>query len=366
MENHENISNEEIIEKNNNSRKYYLDILKIISCIAVIVLHTCSKDMKLVSPFSNRYQVLNFFDSVARFAVPIFVMVSGALFLDRNKKIDTKKLYTKNILRLVIAYIFWSIMYGLFMYFILGKGASLLETVQSVILKSYFHLWFLPMIISIYILIPFLKKIADNSSKKEIFILLLLFFIFKIIGDTICAFDYPELKYIQAIFKRFSVKLVAGYIGYFFLGHYLSSYEINKKNRIIIYILGILGVIICTVGNSICSIQAGEFRGNFLDNFVITTFFATIAVFTFVKYSISKICISEKVGKFIKEITANSFGIYLVHMLFMDYIRSIIGFSANSINTIIYVPIMVIIVWSLSDITVTIIRKVPVINKYIV
>ena len=118
MENHENISNEEIIEKNNNSRKYYLDILKIISCIAVIVLHTCSKDMKLVSPFSNRYQVLNFFDSVARFAVPIFVMVSGALFLDRNKKIDTKKLYTKNILRLVIAYIFWSIMYGLFMYFI--------------------------------------------------------------------------------------------------------------------------------------------------------------------------------------------------------------------------------------------------------
>ena len=148
-------NNISIIKIDKNLRKYYLDILKIISCIAVIVLHTCSRDMKLVSPISNRYQVLNFFDSLTRFAVPIFVMVSGALFLNKNKKVDVKRLYTKNVLRLFSAYLFWSIVYGLFSYYCLKNYTSLISAMQSVMLMSYFHLWFIPMMISIYLLIPF-------------------------------------------------------------------------------------------------------------------------------------------------------------------------------------------------------------------
>ncbi|MCI8965462.1 MAG: acyltransferase family protein [Clostridia bacterium] len=359
-------NNISIIKIDKNLRKYYLDILKIISCIAVIVLHTCSRDMKLVSPISNRYQVLNFFDSLTRFAVPIFVMVSGALFLNKNKKVDVKRLYTKNVLRLFSAYLFWSIVYGLFSYYCLKNYTSLISAMQSVMLMSYFHLWFIPMMISIYLLIPFLKKIVDNSNKNEIFTIIMLFFIFKIVNDTICRFDYPELEYIQAILKRFLISRVVGFVGYFFLGYYLSTYKIDKKNRIIIYILGILGLAMCTLINSICSIKNGKFAEYLLNDFTITTFFEAIAIFTFIKYGIEKIDISYKAGKIIERITANSFGIYLVHMLFMDYIRERIGFSTLSINAIFAIPIMTVSVFLLSYITVALIRKIPVVNKYIV
>lgn len=354
------------IENAKNIRKYYLDILKIISCIAVIVLHTCSKDMELVLPISNRYQVLNFFDSLARFAVPIFVMVSGALFLNKDKKVDVKKLYTKNVLRLFIAYVFWSIVYGLFSYYCLKDYTSLISALQSTLLVSYFHLWFIPMIISIYLLIPFLKKIVDNSNKNEIFVIILLFFIFKVVNDTICRFDYPELKYIQAILKRFAISRIAGFVGYFFLGYYLNSYKIDKKSRIKIYILGILGLIMCTLINGICSVQNGEFVEYLLNDFAITTFFEAIAIFTFIKYSIEKMEISNKVGKVIEKVTANVFGIYLVHMLFLYYIRVNMGFSTLSINAIFAVPIIVISVFILSYVTVSLIRKIPIVNKYIV
>ena len=40
-------------------------------------------------------------------------MISGALFLRNSKKLDIKKLYSKNILRIVVVFLFWSLVYGI-------------------------------------------------------------------------------------------------------------------------------------------------------------------------------------------------------------------------------------------------------------
>lgn len=85
-------------------RVVYFDYLKIIAALAVIMIHIASENWYTIDVESTKWFCLNFYDSIARFGVPVFVMISGALFLD--KKVKISEIYSKYILRLVIAFIF--------------------------------------------------------------------------------------------------------------------------------------------------------------------------------------------------------------------------------------------------------------------
>ncbi len=69
-----------------------------------MILHISAQNWCEIDIASFKWQVFNFFDSIVRWAVPIFVMISGALFLGRNSNIE--KLYKKNILRIITFFLF--------------------------------------------------------------------------------------------------------------------------------------------------------------------------------------------------------------------------------------------------------------------
>ncbi|MEG2929604.1 MAG: acyltransferase family protein, partial [Oscillospiraceae bacterium] len=94
-----NISKERIV---------YLDLLRIFSIFCMILLHVSASKWYTTSVNSFEWQVLNIYDILVRFCVPVFVMISGAFFLDANREYTIKKLFSKNILRIIVAFIFWS------------------------------------------------------------------------------------------------------------------------------------------------------------------------------------------------------------------------------------------------------------------
>ena len=77
------------------TRDYSLDILRILACVMVVGIHTTMEGWYNISPRSYNWIVLNFYDTLVRPAVPLFFMISGALFLSKDS-IDIKKLWTKN------------------------------------------------------------------------------------------------------------------------------------------------------------------------------------------------------------------------------------------------------------------------------
>ena len=81
------------------NRAYYLDVLRIIATLAVIMLHVSAQNWDTVDVHSFAWHVFNFFDSLVRWAVPVFIMISGAVFLDNDRPLSIQKLYRKNILR---------------------------------------------------------------------------------------------------------------------------------------------------------------------------------------------------------------------------------------------------------------------------
>ena len=102
------------MEKNKNAEfQLYIDILRIVACFSVIMLHTSAQPWYNLPVDSMGFKIANSYDALFRFGVPVFVMISGALFLVPGKKMDVRRLYRHNIFRLVILYIFWSCLYGL-------------------------------------------------------------------------------------------------------------------------------------------------------------------------------------------------------------------------------------------------------------
>ncbi len=65
-------------------RKINIDYLRITSCIMVIFLHLSAQFFHVVDVESNEWKILNFYDCLVRSAVPLFVMISGNLFLTRG------------------------------------------------------------------------------------------------------------------------------------------------------------------------------------------------------------------------------------------------------------------------------------------
>ena len=92
-------------------RILYPDILRTIAVFAVIMIHFCAYGFCNYDVYSLDWQIINAYESWIRWAVPVFVMVSGMFFLDQQKEITLSKLYRKNILRLVVAVLFWGFLY---------------------------------------------------------------------------------------------------------------------------------------------------------------------------------------------------------------------------------------------------------------
>jgi len=161
---------------NDKQRVIYLDYLRIAATFCVVVLHISGQNWYTTSVNSFEWNVLNFYDSIVRWVVPIFVMISGALFLDNEKELSVNKLFSKNIFRITTALIFWSSFYALDEGI---QGANFSSFFISLLEVNY-HLWFLIMLIGLYITVPIFRKITESSQLTKYFLIVSLIFTFLI------------------------------------------------------------------------------------------------------------------------------------------------------------------------------------------
>ena len=90
-------------------REYAFDILRVIAMIMVITVHVSnvySRSFGIIS--NNAFLVSLVFNTISRISVPIFLMISGALLLDRE---FNKEKYLKRLIKFIILIIVWDIVY---------------------------------------------------------------------------------------------------------------------------------------------------------------------------------------------------------------------------------------------------------------
>ncbi len=343
-------------------RKIHIDLLRIVACFSVIMLHSAAQYWYDLPVSSTRWLVCNTYDGLFRFGVPVFVMISGMLFLGKEGKTDVKKLYRNNILRLACAYVTWSILYGLWdcrTWF--GNTEVGWKKYVSEMLLGRYHLWFVPMLIGIYMLLPVLKEMTDHCSKKQIEYFLCLFFILQIGRRTLDIVTIPNV--VKDFSDRLDVEMVCSYVGYFILGYYLHRFVPSQRKRKLLYVLGILGLLLAPIVSNVLSVRKEEPLSASYDSFSIFTFLASVAVFVFFEQVVSKVRWKQWMRKGILEFSANSFGVYLMHILVFEMLQAK-GIDSMSIDSLAGIPLLAVVCFILCNIAISLLRRVPVLGKY--
>jgi len=336
-----------------NERLMYAEVLRIAALLAVIVVHVAAKEWSWVGVETFDWKVLNVYDSFFRWCVPVFVMLSGMFMLDSNRRLPLRSLYGKNILRIATAFLFWSAIYIVY-------DAATRAAVTDKLYFGRYHLWFLFLITGLYVVTPVIRVIAANRRATEYFLVLAVVF-----GSLLPSLSHvPGTQEFLLWVRKFTIQLPLGYVGYFLAGYYLRNRELGARARWLIYALGVLGFASTAVFTDLLSVQAGKPYGVLYGYLMPNVLLASVAVFVFFKYQVSRIQWSEKGRKWVCWLSAQVFGIYLVHDLFNQGFREI-GFNSTSINPILAVPVVALVTFAASLLVVFLIGRIPVLKRHI-
>ena len=338
----------------------YIDNLRVAATFAVIMIHVAAQNWYSQDVNTAAWKAFNFYDSISRWAVPVFVMMSGALMLEKD--ISLKELYAKRIPHFLIVFLFWSLVYALI------EGGSLNTILMNVVCGKN-HQWFIYLIVGLYICIPIMKKIVEDQRITVYFLavsLVLSFvipFLLRILTDFGGATWEAWAKAFTNAYNDMNITVVSGYAVYFVAGYYLNRTEISKPVRIVIYAMGVLGTIITIVLSFVISIEQGVPVDNYYEYLNLNILMQSVAVFVWFAYNTPA---AGRINAIAGRLSAYSFGVYLVHIMVLDVLKKQLALTTLSFNPILAVPVLSAIVFVISCAISAVIRKIPILKDYII
>lgn len=303
------------MEKTNKERVLYYDVLNILACFCVIWLH-CNGIVHTYT-HDRAWTTSLIVETIAYWAVPVFFMLTGATLMDYRKKYNTKTFFKKRILKTVVPFFIWSLIIIIWKYYTnrLEINDFSVVSILNIIFnnKQESVYWFFWALFAVYISMPILSLLTESKHRKTLWYLVIVSAIFNSI---------PLISQITKINWNgdFNFPIACGYIGYVVLGYLISTQDINKRKRYIIYFLGIISLLIRYFGTYFLSRRDGVINKLFFSYLYFTALFLALAVFVFIKnIHLNKIFKTEKTAKIISKISSCSFGIYLIHQIVMTY-----------------------------------------------
>lgn len=337
------------------SRKYYLDIIRVVALICIIYNHTGDRGNNAYLYTESRITFIASLlsDIICRVGVPLFLMITGALLLPKEESLYIT--YKKRGVRIVFAIIIFTIIRYLYEYLFGTKNKfSILEIFYAIICGDLFlPYWYLYTYLSIILLIPFLRKLVKGLTKKELNILIIL-----IIGF------YMFLPIISTLFNiNFEISFMINLnCCYLFLGYYLEQLKI-KNNLYIKKILITISVIaLSTITSWIVWINRTEGMSIQQEYVGLLTPIIAICIFYFIMLLWEKKENTGLVGKIIVRLSSCSFGIYLIE----DYLRNGLAFIFKIleplISTLPACAVWLFCVLIAGGLIVTILKKMPILG----
>jgi surface polysaccharide O-acyltransferase-like enzyme len=279
-------------------RNLSLDYLRVIATIMVVIIHASAPSVIKYS-FSSSWLAGNFYDSLSRAAVPVFVMISGAIFLSSTKEIDIKSFFIKRSLKILIPLAGWSVLYLLLkMFYFKTIPVSITHAIKLFLTDEvHYHFWYLYMIAGIYLITPIVHMYIRNATKKNVTYFLVLWFIHSVI-----------------------LKLIS-------------------------YMFGIS-----------VPMEEGKFYSYWYEYFSPTVGLTAVSLFLMVQ------SVNKPLPNYLNLLNETSLGIYLLHPLVLLFLDNLVGTWIVDIHPVIGIPVQVFLIISICMVVVLIMQRIPIID----
>lgn len=341
------------------NRVVYFDALNILAIIAVVALHM--NGIVHLNPTIRAWNTSLIIECIMYWAVPVFMMISGATLMNYREKYDTKTFFRKRFIKVLVLFIFWAI----FMFaWLIATGKLNLSEYNGIKdwLNAFFSnkeqsiYYFMFEILGVYLTMPLISLLTKKEYRKTLWFIVVLYFIFNgLIPNILGMF---EIYWNEAFAIR-----INGYLIYVILGYLLSTEELSKKQRIGIYIGACIGLVYRYITTFILSKNAGDVIKLSWGYFSWHCILLSCAVFIFIKnLNLDTKIKSCKIREWLKNISGCSFGIYLIHMLVKNYVTQIFGWNEYAWT---YRTIGILVVYLISLGIVFVLKKIPIIKKLV-
>lgn len=341
----------------NKKRSEGLDLIRSIAILSVVLIHClrCIQPLDSISIFNSMstFEQIFYFTSytLGSIGVPLFFLLTGYLILHRD--FDSPiNFYKRNLLPLLITWELWIIPNNLLAKFYYDVPFHFSTVIKNMLfIEPVFigHSWYMPVIIGIYILIPFVAKAIQSFDVKNFLLPCSISYVFFSLLPSTNLILNKNWHLISDLNFPFGL-----YLSYVILGYILYKFKIESSLKFIPLILILISL------TSYLQIFIHQSSQNIFHLWYDFFTLPLIAIFIFILLHEVKFNLH-----FIGFISKCSFGIYIIHVFFIGVILKFNLLEFIDINEL-KILTLTVLVYMLSFISVLILKQIPLVGKYLV
>ena len=338
-----------------------IDAVKAAAICCVVLLHTSTGG--LVTTFGSfAWCASLFWGCAVRAAVPLFLLCSGALLLPQGKELSLRKLWGKNILKIVVAMLVWAMFYKVLS--LAGSGtlsaAALWQALKEVLVfNQEFHLYYLHIILLVYAFLPLTRVLVRHASEAEKRYGLIVWFALGIVFPTLL--PYWPFRLLTDIPRQWMMNMSFAAIGYGVLGLRLTRRPLPLRLARLFSLAGFALVFGPTLW---ASLRSGVLEEHYLEGMSVGVCLLAAGLFSLL-YRAGQGLREGRFRTLVTALSRASFCIYLVHVLWLYVLRDL-GLTAARFAPLVSIPLLALCNRAVSFLCWFLLSKIPVVNKWLI
>ena len=336
----------------------FIDILRIVACLFVIVTHTTGLVFLEETTMTPTWFAAITWFYISKWSVPVFVMISGYTMLDRQ---DSYKKSFQRVGRMVLVLCLFSFGYYMFQWLMgdrvtIGVIDFFLTVLQNPLSLAY---WYLYMYIGLLVMMPFLQKLVSVLNKRDCEIIIILSMtingVWPILEKWCPALTATEL---------FDFAIFDSYIGMLMIGYYIKKYLVPSKrlNRFAAITFGV-----CVLFN--VSMTCFEYLSKGGNDYLVydsCEYLPIILEGACVFYLVSNVSLHGKLLKVVKLVSGCTFGIFLISDLIISVTQFVYRFLCMmGIPAIVSIIVYEFVIFTIGFAGTLIMKRIPGLKKII-
>ncbi len=342
----------------------WMDLARVIAASWVVIIHVAAvPTVHMQSVPTPWWWWANMYDCTARAAVPVFVMISGALLLT-SPRLDPQRFFVRRVTKLLVPLIAWTCVYFAWRVWFRHEQVTPMVVLRGVLnglnTPAYPHLWFLWIVASLYALTPILRPlVASGSRATHVYFAALWFVATGIV---------PAFERWSGLSLGLLLQPVFGFVGYYVIGASIHRWLPARMAR-----SRAIGCALLFGAASLFAIS-GTYALSGPKHVVDESLMEPLAGNVIVM-SVTACLLLRHIGESLftagallgewrdrlRQASALTFGIYLIHPLILDLLARFGGLPLDPLphNPVWYVPFVATMALVSSALSVAVLRIIP-------
>lgn len=349
-------------------RKQFLDVLRVLATCAVVLMHVLTgatdvTDASIVPEY--RSLLLSVMDLVT-WCVPIFLLISGYLFLNPERTLTYPVMIKKYCRRIALAILLFGVPYAASELVVAERTFRIRmipEALKMTLMgHTWSHMWYLYLILFLYLITPLLKKVLRVLPVWGVGTVMAVIFL----GSSVAPF-------LNKVLDVNSIPVLPDggvYFLYYLCGYFFAVREVCVDKGRNVWLTAAVAVL--ALGMILSRTLAG-FSIQMAYNYPFTVLLAVLLFAAGWNGSIKKHRIPWQ------EAGALSFAVYLVHPVYVNLLYKFVkitpftvleqcgvqSVAAGQTVLILLLAAFCLVVLALATATAWVLRKIPVLRKFV-